>query len=500
MATLTSSERHKADDFAQLAYGNPFLETRIDAERRLLGSRFTPGAAVWSWTATPSTAQLNIQALQQEAELLARRLRSKVISDATDADRRRYADVATYALYYRGDQDLLELIAAERVGQPTNVPPAMWRRFKQSYDELFEQPGIAAPCDAAAFFAAALQTRRAFLTIFNRLIGSSAASATLRAEVWQSIFTHDRRRHLTHLCNRMRDLPTLITGASGTGKEIVAGAIAAAQFRPFEPATGRLDSPGLFLPMNLAAIPETLAESTLFGHKRGSFTGAMSDHRGGFEQVDAHGCLFLDELGDASPAIQVKLLRVLQERTFQRVGDLRERRFEGKVLAATNRDLSADIERGTFRRDLFYRLSGDLIRTPTLQDQIAGDADELHRLLAFVAARVAGQEAAGELAEQSAECVRQHLGLEYAWPGNFRELEQCVRNVMVRNRYRPQSANAHAPTWLTAAAQGSLTADELLDHYTAAAYERHGTYDATGRALQIDRRTVKARVERARKR
>ena len=111
------------------------------------------------------------------------------------------------------------------------------------------------------------------------------------------------------------------------------------------------------------ALPATLVESELFGHRRGAFTGAVQDRAGWLEACPAHGTVFLDEIGELEPALQVKLLRVLQERTFHRIGDTRERRFSGKLIAATNRDLAAEIQAGRFREDLYYRLCADVIES-----------------------------------------------------------------------------------------------------------------------------------------
>ena len=428
-------------------------------------------------------------------------------------------DLGCYVLYYRVHEPLRALAEAE-LAAGDDVRPTLsrrvWEQFKTDFEDLFEWDGRSiCPYTPGHLFALCFQTRRAFVHVFNGLVGGSPAAARLRAEVWHSIFTHDRRRYARVLYNRMRDLPTLITGESGTGKEIVAGNIARSQYRAFDEKTAQFAPPGDFAPLNLSALPTTLIESELFGHKRGSFTGASSDRRGWLETVGPGGCVFLDEVGDVSPESQVKLLRVLQDRTFQRVGDTRARRFEGKILAATNHDLAADMRSGRFRHDLYYRLSGDLLRTPTLREQVNGNEAELVRLLTFVARRVVGSDAAtrDELVAETLECIHGQLGPDYEWPGNFRELEQCVRNVLVRKCYAPAGARSSdcqslpstfdlstgngAADLAAAVAAGSLSADELLTRYTAHVHRRLGTFEATARQLGVDRRTVKARVEAA---
>ena len=209
--------------------------------------------------------------------------------------------------------------------------------------------------------------------------------------------------------------------------------------------------------------------------------------------------MFLDEVGDVEPGVQVKLLRVLQDRAFQRVGESRPRRFAGKIIAATNRDLPTEMEAGRFRRDLFYRLSGDLLRTPTLREQVAGDSAELARLAAFVARRVIGKDddaACDALTAETLEVVARDLGGDYAWPGNFRELEQCVRNVLVRRRYAA-AADPRIDDFPAAVAAGTLSADELLARYVARVWRSAGSYEAAARRLKMDRRTVRSRVAAA---
>ena len=494
MASFTASERRQAGLFSRLAFGNPFEPARREVEVRLLGRAAAVAGDVWSRSASEVGVTANLAELAARAERLLSALRPRA-ADAGPADQSLYADLAAYVLYYRHHDALLRLATA---GDDAPVPAGVWRAFAGDHADLL---GVLARPEfrAAHLWAMCFQTRRAFVQVFDRFVGGSPAAARLRADVWHSVFTHDRRRHAAHLVDRMRDLPTLILGESGTGKELVATAVARAQFRGFDDRRLTFEDAGAggaVLPINLAAVPEQLVESTLFGHKRGSFTGASADRRGLFEEVGERACVFLDEVGEVPQATQVKLLRVLQERTFQRVGDHRDRRFAGKVIAATHRDLAADIAAGAFRADLFYRLSGDIIRTPPLREQVAGDSAELARLVRFVAGRVAGEAAADSLAGEVLDCVGRDLGEGYGWPGNFRELEQCVRNVLVRRCYRPDAGGggSRGDDWLADAAAGRLTADALLDRYVAHVHARRGSHVATAAALGLDRRTVKARL------
>jgi transcriptional regulator with GAF, ATPase, and Fis domain len=189
--------------------------------------------------------------------------------------------------------------------------------------------------------------------------------------------------------------------------------------------------------MNLSALAPTLIESELFGHRRGAFTGALADRKGFFAICPALGTVFLDEIGDLDPAIQVKLLRVLQTREFQSLGETKTQKFEGKIVAATHRDL-AEMRAGRFREDLYYRLCSDLITTPTLREQLADAPHDLEELVRFVARRIVGQEEADPVTSEVLHWIQSHLGPDYGWPGNFRELEQCVQHPRPQE-YRPTS-------------------------------------------------------------
>jgi len=246
----------------------------------------------------------------------------------------------------------------------------------------------------------------------------------------------------------------------------------------------------------ISALSPTLIESELFGHRRGAFTGAVEDRVGWLEICPPRGTVFLDEVGDIDATIQVKLLRVLQTRTFQRIGDTGPRRFEGKIITATNRDLAKEIEAGRFRHDFYYRICSDTIVTPSLHDLLADNPAELRNLVLFIAKRVAG-DGAEDLADETVRWIETRIGPDYLWPGNFRELEQCVRNILIRREYVP-AQSTHAETRVEmgqAFLTGRLTADELLRRYCTLVFYRTGSYSETARRLDIDRRTVKAKVD-----
>src|SRR5262245_7854296 len=211
-----------------------------------------------------------------------------------------------------------------------------------------------------------------------------------------------------------RDVPVLITGESGTGKELVA--------RALYQHSGRKDKP--FLALNCAAIPENLLESELFGHEKGAFTGADRRRIGKFEQCNG-GTIFLDEVGDMPPALQVKKLRVLQEQTFERVGGNETVTTDVRIISATHRDLKAQAAAGRFREDLYYRLGVFAIHLPPLRDR----GDDLPLLVSYLLRRF-NRELGRDIQEVSEEAMTTLR--RYPWPGNLRELQSVLKQALLR--------------------------------------------------------------------
>jgi sigma-54 specific flagellar transcriptional regulator A len=229
------------------------------------------------------------------------------------------------------------------------------------------------------------------------------------------------------------DSTVLVTGESGTGKEVVARAIHEQSPRRGQP----------FVAMNCGAIPAELLESELFGHEKGAFTGAITARKGRFEMADG-GTLFLDEIGDMSLPMQVKILRVLQERTFERVGSTRSQRCDVRIIAATHRNLEESIVKGSFREDLFYRLNVFPIEMPPLRDRL----EDLPLLIEDLTRAIERHGTAPvRLAPDAIHALR-----AYHWPGNVRELSNLIERLAVLHpnrqvgaaelpqRYRPNGA------------------------------------------------------------
>lgn len=223
----------------------------------------------------------------------------------------------------------------------------------------------------------------------------------------------DRMQAVFDLIERVADTlaSVIIYGESGTGKELVARAIHYRSSRKNKP----------YIQVNCAALPETLLESELFGHEKGAFTGAISRKPGRFELADG-GTLFLDEIGDLSPAVQVKLLRVLQEKTFERVGGVETIKVDVRIIAATNRDLAEAIKEGAFREDLYYRLNVVPIKLPPLRER----GEDLPLLIDYFLKRY---DPAGRLQGLAPEAAKRMV--EYWWPGNVRELENAIERASI---------------------------------------------------------------------
>jgi len=209
------------------------------------------------------------------------------------------------------------------------------------------------------------------------------------------------------------DSSVLITGESGTGKELFAEQI--------HLRSPRNDAP--FVRVNCAAIPEGLLESELFGHVRGAFTGSVSNRKGRFEMAD-NGTIFLDEIGDMPLALQAKLLRVIQERAFEKVGSDNTITVNTRILAATNRNIKTMTDKGEFRNDLYYRLNVVPLHVPPLR-QRAEDIPELARFFMLKYMKQNKKEFTG-FSQDALEAI-----LTYSWPGNIRELENCIERACV---------------------------------------------------------------------
>ena len=275
----------------------------------------------------------------------------------------------------------------------------------------------------------------------------------------------------------------LITGESGTGKELVANAIHQRSPR----------SAGPFVKLHCAALAESLLESELFGHEKGAFTGAIARKDGRFTLADG-GTLFLDEIGDISPAIQVKLLRFLQEHEFERVGGTQTLRVDVRVIAATNRNLTDEIAKGRFREDLFYRLNVIAIETPPLRDR----RSDIPILATFFLDRYAKEN--GKQIEGFAPATLDKL-MTYDWPGNVRELENAIERAvvlstgtLVETRALPPNVRPSAKSTDFPPVPGSLLSDVERYAITRTLEATGGSTSRAAEILGISVRTIQYRL------
>ncbi len=251
---------------------------------------------------------------------------------------------------------------------------------------------------------------------------------------------------MNDICDRVRqvapfDIPVLITGESGTGKELAARAVHNHSLRWQQS----------FIVENCGALPDELLESELFGYRKGAFTGAVEDRVGLFERANG-GTVFLDEIGEISPAFQVKLLRVLQEQEIRPLGSAETRKIDVRVIAATNKDLEAEVAEGRFREDLYYRLSTVTVHIPSLRDR-RGDIEPLANALLRTAVTGLGKPCRGLSADALASMQAYH------WPGNVRELQNEIQRMLVESKDEMLGAELLSPRVIRAAPPGNDLAE-----------------------------------------
>ncbi len=512
MSLLSQSEARIAKSIAGIGQANPFLPERMELEKQALGNQFVDRGPFHQYRpdATVETMFPNATALRSRGTQLLEKMRTSMLAgqSANESELLIYEDLAMYVLYARYMSSLFDLPIMHYPNRPERSILAAYADYRNAFKHYLELPEQHFPSslDADFMFAGLFQIERAFFHVFRYIVGGSHAAARLRAAVWQSVFTHDMRRYSRSLYRVMGNIPTLIEGPSGTGKELVARAIAYSRFIEFDAQNKRFstDYTQCFHGLNLSAIPSALVESELFGHVKGAYTGASKDRTG---QLDEAACqrwdtVFLDEIGELDGLIQVKLLRVLQDREFRRVGDREVRRFSGKIVAATNLDLAVEMDAGGFREDFYYRLCADRITTPSLHEQLQEAPDDLANFVRFIASQLLPhlEEEVEKLSMEAVSWINRELGADYSWPGNIRELEQCVRSIMIRGSYspaiRPESNRRRSflQRFLADVEQGRLTRNELLETYTSLVYTKCGSYRSAAKRLDTDWRTVQKLV------
>jgi DNA-binding NtrC family response regulator len=488
MATksLPPSSREFLKIVSQASYINPFSDEYLEQQRRIAGCD----------ASIPYEEQVKLTVERWNEQLHQLRVADVTnLKQVTGKDRELLQYALLYEIYHRFLSGFDQLIADQIEAGDRSVPVPFARKALA----LFARRGFDA-AEARRYFAIFYQIRRAYYFIDHGLIGASPCMKQLRLHLWNNVFTHDIRSYERHLWNRMEDFSTMLLGETGTGKGTAAAAIGRSGFIPFDDRKGGFTESFMrgFVSMNLSQFPETLIESEMFGHKKGAFTGAVDEHEGVFARCSPHGAIFLDEIGDATVPVQIKLLQVLQERTFSPVGSHETLRFRGRVIAATNKPLDQLRAAGQFRDDFYYRLCSDVITVPPLRQRIAEDPRELDDLVAHLVLRLTGEKSP-EAVDLVHSVIDSALGRNYPWPGNVRELEQAVRRILLTKHYEGDH-KAVAPDLQSRLRDGidhgSVDADTLLSGYCQLLYERHGTYEEVARRTKLDRRTVKAYLEK----
>jgi len=480
---ITVADRDFFGILADLVYGNSFSAKRPELIRRL-----APGAQLQDREALARVVMPRLEPFMRDG--------NADLDDLSATERKLLEPAFLYVCYHRAVPHLDDLIErqAGKSGEPLELGFAdevVGDLVRNGFDEE----------RAVRYFALFFQLRRGFYFIQRALAGDCESMRRLREALWNNLVTHDMRAFESSLWNRMEDFSTLLLGETGTGKGAVAAAIGRSGFIPYDRARRRFAAnfTETFVAINVSQFPETLIESELFGHRKGAFTGAIDHHQGVFERCNAHGALFLDEIGEVTIPVQIKLLQVLQERTFTPVGGRDKKRFSGRVIAATNQPLGALRRSGRFRNDFFYRLCSDVIEVPTLRQRISESGKELEQLARLLVARIAGEDTV-ELASSVLQMLEDSLPKGYPWPGNVRELEQAVRRILLTGHYAGESAQA-APGEEEALVEnlraGTLTADELLAGYSALLYRRLGTYAQVAKRTALDPRTSRKYVQSA---
>ncbi len=483
---LTASERQSLSDISAVLHANPFSDKRIIADRKI--ADFPPHA-----TYTERYAKL--------VEAVNRAVKELVAAGKDDTrmfegpDRALVEEVFVYHVYnqfFLRFDPLIEKQLTEG-DVPCTVP------FADDALEMIARFGFT-PEDGLHFLAVYFQLRRAYYFILRGIVGRSPCMKDLRESLWNNVITADIGLYTRKLWNRMEDYSTLLLGETGSGKGICSRAIGQSGYIPFVKGKGCFAESfsRAYVYMNLSQFPEQLIESELFGHKKGSFTGAVANYDGALSRCSQYGAILLDEIGEVPVPVQIKLLHVLEDRVYSPVGSHEKKRFPGRIIAATNRPLDALRAEKSFRDDFYYRLCSDVIRVPPLRQRIREDPLELDDLVLHMTKRIVG-EGSEDLARQVIDEIRGHVPADYAWPGNVRELEQCIRRVLLKRNYEIDRAAASPGDIegriIAGIKEGSMDAQMLLSHYCALHYERYGSYEEVARRTALDRRTAKKYID-----
>jgi hypothetical protein len=482
---LSTEERSFFSLVRKAVAANPFSEERVALDLKIAGA---PRGRRAQKAVAGAIREVGVRI----AEL--KRLKRDDIRLYDGEDRRLIKSTFLFDIFHRFVPAFDQLIRDQLAAGDRSLTVA----FAPEVLEFLRRHGFSVS-EACRYFELFFQMRRGYFFIQESLVGRSPCMVKLRENLWNNVFTHSIDLYDEHLWNRMEDFSTMMLGPTGAGKGTAAAAIGKSGYIPFDRKKNCFveNFNSAFISINLSQYSETLIESELFGHRKGAFTGAVENYQGVFARCSPYGAILLDEIGEVSRPIQIKLLQLLQERYFLPVGDHKALRFSGRVIAATNRPLEQLRTHGILRDDFFYRLCSDIIVVPGLSERIVEDRAELHDLLAHTIRRIIGKPSP-ELTEQVHRQILDQLGRDYPWPGNVRELEQCVRRMLISRHYAPfvpPEVRALDGYLQQGMADGTLDAQALVAGYCYLLYQKFGTYEAVAKRAGIDRRTAKKHID-----
>ena len=482
MQNLQPEQHDFFKQISTLAFVNPFSEQREQADCQLLNIK--PGSL--------DIYQRNdkIQSLLFDQLQKLQPLDEFQITNYRDTNREMMKFAWLFYQFHEFQTPFNQFIENQTLAGDTPIELP----FARSIIQCFQRASFT-ETETEKYIALFYQLYRGFHFINSSITGDCRSIIELRMHLWNNIFTFNPHWYLDYLYGKMEDFSTLLLGATGTGKSLAAHAIGCSGFIPFDLDKRRFKESFTrsFQSINLSQYPSSLLESELFGHKKGSFTGAIEHHQGLFARCSAHGAVFIDEIGDIDMPTQVKLLNVIQDRVFTPVGSHEKLRFSGRVISATNRDIKQLRKEGTFRNDLYYRLCSDVIEVPSLHQRLQENQQELGNLITDLLKRVIDN-LDHRLASRIEKQIRTNIPEHYAWPGNVRELEQCIRRICLTGSYSitEESGLTTRHTGFSLPENHSeSTAQHLMQRYCRFLYDRYGSYEAVARITHLDRRTVK---------
>ncbi len=483
---LTGTERDFLRRVSRSIFSNPFSDERVRADVELTG-------------ADPSLPyEKRLEKVIQAVSIRIKKLiadNKGDVRDFTGQDRELLENAFMFNIYHRY-YDSFDTLILKHIKTP-DISCSI--SFAGEAIRLIIDRGFSRD-EAHHYFSVLFQMRRAFHFIDRSILGRSPCMKEFRLNLWNNVFTRDIGLYARYLWNRMEDYSTLLLGETGAGKGLAATAIGRSGYIPFngKKECFKESFTQAFVSLNLSQYPEQLIESELFGHRKGAFTGAVADHDGIFSRCSPHGAIFLDEIGDVSVPLQIKLLQVLQERLFTPVGSHKALRFSGRVIAATNKAIHKLRAEKIFRDDFYYRLCSDIITVPPLRQRIREDPEELDFLLKHTLERIIGS-TSEDLEKKVRDIVKAQVPADYEWPGNVRELEQCIRRILLKHSY---TVVDHSLTSIDIAEnlaekmrEGSINMQGLLSGYCKILHDKYGTYEAIAKRTGLDRRTAKKYLE-----